>query len=398
MDKKVILFGCGKLGYEALNFLGSENIECFCDNNSKLVGQEIYGKAVISFDELREGYQDSVVMICADYRHSNEIAKQCERNEVFDYLYYFFFRGKFTNRKDALDYLTDIVNRMQFRKEIYMININELSAQVKYLESHIDIRDLKPAKGKLRARQLEIVRRSAGFFKKIAALEIKPFLCGGNLLGYVRHNGFIPWDDDIDFALIRKEYEELKDFFKEHIYTKEEFLGQKEFDGRKKRVSDGMEVYYWVNLGDLIKIVEPLSEDDCIEIDFFPWDFYADDYSYETMMDYARKVKKKLSTTGTTEEKIECLENALKENQENIVEKSSHLYFGIDNMTMMMGYHKGEWAPLEAVFPLKEVLYEGEHFWIPNDPEKFLTYEYSNIWEFPEDVGVPRHIAMNEEE
>ncbi|WP_034529476.1 LicD family protein [Secundilactobacillus oryzae] len=41
------------------------------------------------------------------------------------------------------------------------------------------------------------------------ANSLQYFMIGGSLLGTIRHNGFIPWDDDVDVGMPRADYEQF---------------------------------------------------------------------------------------------------------------------------------------------------------------------------------------------
>jgi len=279
------------------------------------------------------------------------------------------------------------------RKEIYMSRIANLQRQVDYFKTHADIRHMKPASGALRKRQLDTVQVSAQLLDRLSALEVKPLLCGGNLIGYIRHGGFIPWDDDIDFAMIREEYETLKEYCRLHLYTYSEFYDEGR-RGAAKVIAEGTADYFWVDLLDFFAIYKPFPDGSRIRVDFFSMDYYADGYSFQEVIDYAGGVQNQLVSAGSRQEKEECIRIALKEDG-YVVKESSHIYFGIDSMEMRNKWHRGQLIPRNVVFPLRQILYEGEYFWIPNDPEEYVAYEYENIWEFPDDIGLPKHLMMD---
>lgn len=404
MDTKIVIFGCGKLGHEALNVLGSEKVECFCDNNPTLIGTEQYGKSVISFDKLREMYSDAAVIICANVRFGNAwtMAEQCEENGIWDYFFWQTVRGKefFQNEAQLLQYLNSSINRKQLKSEVYMQRGEELQEQLAYLKRHIDIRHMKPAGGTLRERQLMLIRMAAELFDKLKELDIRPFLFAGNLLGYVRHNGFIPWDDDIDFALMRNEYERLQEFCRLHMYAEEEF---DDWENCDKDVREELREYYWTNGGgDEFNICQKLPDGSKVSIDFFVLDYYASDYTYEALMQKREEVKLRLNNAISEKaggalyddaKRIKCFQEALTEMRTNLAEESENIYFGIDCMNLYFNFHRGRWIPRDVVFPLKKVLYEGAYFYVPNDAEEFSKYQYENIWELPADIGIPQHIG-----
>lgn len=139
------------------------------------------------------------------------------------------------------------------------------------------MRELKQEE--LKATALQIMKDIHAYCEKN---HLTYFLCGGTLLGAVRHQGFIPWDDDIDICMPRTDYEKfLVEYTSDH-YT---VLSHKKNQG------------YYLPFAKVIdnrtRIDETLvkSIPGCgVFVDVFPLDGLSDD------MNTAKRIVKKAKT------------------------------------------------------------------------------------------------------
>ncbi len=124
-----------------------------------------------------------------------------------------------------------------------------------------EICDIKDLHGIL----LEIAKT----FHRICVENNIPYtMLGGTMLGAVRHKGFIPWDDDMDFGVPRESFERLKCILSEKLPEK---YGVLTMDNSPALLTDILKIHdKRTIIHELYK--EYLTNDFGINIDVFPLD------------------------------------------------------------------------------------------------------------------------------
>lgn len=123
------------------------------------------------------------------------------------------------------------------------------------------------SQNEVKERQMEIL----DFIdRKCSENGLDYFLAYGTLLGAVRHGGYIPWDDDIDIFVPRKDYEKLR----EVINSEDKYFFDDIVSDDKYRLEYGKVVDKHTKIEEYNAVVPSAG----IFVDVFPLDFIGDSY------------------------------------------------------------------------------------------------------------------------
>ncbi len=259
-----------------------------------------------------------------------------------------------------------------------------LKAQNKYLTDIINTAlgadKIPAAEGELREWQLELTAFLKKFDEICREKNIPYWLDFGTLLGALRHKGFIPWDDDVDVSMLKKDIDRLLPILEE-AYKNTDFIIRK-----KARKANNFQIrirHRYYNLGlDIFPVYEYPEENLTEELSET---ITSNIHNARKMFDNKYK-SKKLSKNKALEaiNYIQRLQNEIilpKEKKE--MPQKPILFRGID-------YKYDEKylvMPYDEIFPIREVEFEGHKFLAPNKSEEYLGKIFGDWKKMPCGVG-----------
>lgn len=278
---------------------------------------------------------------------------------------------------NKLFYITDEENTHTL---IYFLGI-----RFKVLKKHIkketitfpentDITQIPKADGILRQLQLAELTLVKAVDDVCTKNNLEYWLDWGTLLGAYRHKGFIPWDDDVDMAMMRDDLEKFVEIFNDKVENKDIYC--------EPYVDKHNPTKYFLKIRH-----KKISQ---IAVDIFVMDYYHKKLNLKQktqMSKYLHTLRKIISLKKNFHFSVEQQYARLKDltkkfilnNREVKLENTPDVYFGLD---FPHNYKRG-FLDYDEIFPLKRVQFENAQFLVPNKDFEVLVAEFKTPMAFP---------------
>ena len=229
---------------------------------------------------------------------------------------------------------------------------------------------------KVQGRLLEMAKSICSILEKN---DIPYMLAVGTLLGAVRHQGFIPWDDDFDIFIFDDVYEDaikcLRKELPSNLFLEDD-------------LSEPLYFHAWAHVKDLCSEVEneAYPHDGVYAHKGLSIDLYRakrmekkdlSDYINEQNKIYIERRKSKglISDKEYNDRMFKLNENIRLSEKEKCVDTTKIYGF-------LTGY-KCKFMYVSDIFPLKKYVFEDAEFYGPADAESVLKKRYGNFMDFP---------------
>lgn len=246
----------------------------------------------------------------------------------------------------------------------------------------------------LQNKELELLD---AFIQVCEQLNLKYYLLGGTLLGAVRHQGFIPWDDDIDVGMLREDYEVFLQQGQQYLpeyYFLQSFHTDSEFPANFAKLRDSRTTFVEYSMKDC-------RMNHGAYIDVFPLDYYPD------KGEHVFRIKNLLMKLRITDafspgnmklktKALRCVSRLFYPSVKNAVDKREHLFQSVTEGKRIAN-HCGAWGKREIV-PKQwygegtQLTFAGIQVWAPSHYHEWLTQVYGDYMKLPpEEKRIAHH-------